>query len=186
MKFDVVKALSALESIAVIGGIVFAVWQVLELSKQTTIQADTLKQSQQIASADLVLKLRATLDDNKFAKLVADVQNHDRNYPLLARSDGGKGGKFRDLDIEQYMSVFEDIGYLVEGNLILSKMAYNEFSYDVEKAWCNADVQRIIRDERKADKNIHHDTDLMYGGLEKLARSYLDREGQSCKDVDNQ
>ena len=60
MKFDLVRALSALESIAVIGGIVFAVWQVLELSKQTAMQAETLKQTQQIASADLVLKLRAT------------------------------------------------------------------------------------------------------------------------------
>jgi hypothetical protein len=67
MKFDVVRALSALESIAIIGGIVFAIWQVLELSKQTAIQAETLKQTQQIASADLVLKLRATLDDSKFA-----------------------------------------------------------------------------------------------------------------------
>jgi hypothetical protein len=66
MKFDLLKALSAVESIAVIGGIVFAVWQVLELSKQTTIQAqnlseiskqtalqaETLKQSEQVASAD--------------------------------------------------------------------------------------------------------------------------------------
>src|SRR6266481_7576610 len=104
MKFDVAKALSAVESIAVIGGIVFAAWQVLEISKQTTIQAETLKQSQQIDSADLVLKLRATLDDSKFAKLVADIQNHDHTYALLSR----KGGKFRDLEIEQYMSVFED------------------------------------------------------------------------------
>jgi hypothetical protein len=93
MKFDLLKALSAVESIAVIGGIVFAVWQVLELSKQTTIQAqnlseiskqtalqaETLKQSQQVASADLVLKFRAALDDNKFTKLVADIQNHDHN-----------------------------------------------------------------------------------------------------------
>jgi hypothetical protein len=55
MKFDFVKWLSALESIAVIGGIAFAVWQVLELSKQTALQAETLKQTQQIASADLVL-----------------------------------------------------------------------------------------------------------------------------------
>jgi hypothetical protein len=83
MKFDVVKALSALESIAVIGGIVFAVWQVLEISKQTTIQADTLKQSQQIASADLVLKLRATLDDNKFVEARC---GHSRSRPQLPPS----------------------------------------------------------------------------------------------------
>jgi hypothetical protein len=94
MKFDVVKALSALESIAVIGGIVFAVCQVLEISKQTTIQADTLKQSQQIASADLVLKLRATLDDSKCAKLVADIQNHDHNYPFSPGVRVARAGNF--------------------------------------------------------------------------------------------
>jgi hypothetical protein len=185
MKFDVVKVLSALESIAVIGGIGFAIWQVLELSKQTAIQAETLKQSQQIASADLVLKLRATLDDSKFAKLVADIQNHDHTYPLLSRSDG-KGGKFRDLAIEQYISVFEDIGYLVEGDLIIGKMAYNEFSYDIEKTWCNDDVKRVIADQRKADKSTTHQTEPFYAGFEKLARSYLAREGQTCKDLDNQ
>jgi hypothetical protein len=200
MKFDLLKALSAVESIAVIGGIVFAVWQVLELSKQTaiqaqnlseifkqtTIQGETLKQSQQIASADLVLKLRATLDDNKFAKLVADIQNHDQNYRLLSRRDGGKGGKYRDLQIEQYISVFEDIAYLVEDNLIISKMAYNEFSYDVEKTWCNADVQRVVTDARKADKAVTPQTEPFYSAFEKLARSYLAREGETCKDLDNQ
>jgi hypothetical protein len=187
MKFDVVKALSAVASLAVIGGIVFAVWQILEIRKQTAIQAETLKQTQQIASADLVLKLRATLDESKLAKLVADIQNHDHSYPLLARSDGGsKGGKYRDLEIEQYISVFEDIGYLVEGNLIISKMAYNEFSYDIEKAWCNGDVQRVVADARKADKSITRQTDPIYGEFEKLARSYLAREGETCKEFDNQ
>jgi hypothetical protein len=71
-------------------------------------------------------------------------------------------------------------------NLIIGKMAYNEFSYDVEKAWCNADVQSVIADARKADKAITRQTDPIYGGFEKLARSYLAREGETCKDLDNQ
>jgi hypothetical protein len=150
MKFDVVRWLSAIESIAVIGGIVFAVWQVLEISKQTKIQAENLKESQQIASADLILKLADKLEDSKFAKLTDAIQNHDQSYPLLSRSKGGAGGKFRDINIEQYIGIFEDIGHLVEDNLIISKMAYNEFSYDVEKGWCNKDVQRIVREARGA------------------------------------
>src|SRR5215469_6174948 len=94
------KWLSAGASLAVIIGVCIAIGGF-------TVALRTLTQSQQIASADLVLKLRATLDDAKFAKLVADIQNHDHAYPLLARSDGGsKGGKFRDLQIEQYISVF--------------------------------------------------------------------------------
>ena len=107
MRFDLMKVLSAFEKVAIIGGIVFAGWQVSELSKQTAIQSQTLKQTQQVNSADLVLRLRATLDGGRFARLVADIQNHDHTYPLRSRSEGGKGGKWSDLDIEQYLSVFE-------------------------------------------------------------------------------
>jgi hypothetical protein len=82
--------------------------------------------------------------------------------------------------------VFEDIGYLIEADLIIGKMAYNEFSYDLEKTWCNGDVQRVITDERKADKSITRQTEPFFGGFEKLARSYLAREGQTCKDLANQ
>jgi hypothetical protein len=196
----VAKALTILEKIAIISGIGFAILQVRELSKQNTIQAqnlseiakqtalqgETLKQSQQVASADLVLKFRAGLDDGKFAKLVADIQNHDHAYPLLARSDSGKGGKFPDLLIEQYLSIFESIGYLVGDNLVINKMAFNEFSYGVEKAWCNADVQRVIAQARKADKSTSRPTDPIFGEFEKLARDYLAREGESCKNLDSQ
>ena len=97
-----------------------------------------------------------------------------------------RAGDFRDLEIEQYISVFEDIGYLVEGNLIIGKMAYNEFSYDLEKAWCNADVQRVVTDARKADKSVTRQTEPFFGQFEKLARGYLDREGETCQDLDNQ
>ena len=137
------KWLSAGASLAVIIGVCVAIGGF-------AVALRTLTQSQQIASADLALKLRATLDAAKFAKLVADIQNHDHASPLLARSEGGRGGKFRDLDIEQYISVFEDIGYLIEDDLIITKMAYDEFSYDFEKAWCNADVQSVVDDARKA------------------------------------
>jgi len=173
------KWLSAGASLAVIIGVCVAIGGF-------GVALRTLKQSQLIASADLALKLRATLDDGKFAKLVADIQNHDHAYPLLSRGDGSRSGKFRDLDVEQYIGVFEDIGYLVEGNLIISRMAHNEFSYDVEKAWCNADVQRAVADARRTDKSSTRQTDPIYGQFEKLARSYLASEGETCKQLDNQ
>jgi hypothetical protein len=97
-----------------------------------------------------------------------------------------RAGNSADLDIEQYLSVFESIGYLVGDELVISKMAFNEFSYDVEKTWCNGDVQRVITDARKADKSTTRQTDPIYGQFEKLARDYLTREGETCKDLDNQ
>ena len=74
----------------------------------------------------------------------------------------------------------------MQENVIDPEMAYNHFSYDVEKAWCNADVQRVVADARKADKAVTRQTEPFYGGFEKLARSYLTREGETCKDLDNQ
>ena len=65
-------------------------------------------------------------------------------------------------------------------------MAFDEFSYDVENTWCSTDVQRVITDARKTDKSITRKTDPFYGKLEKLARDYLSRESQTCKDLDNQ
>jgi hypothetical protein len=65
-------------------------------------------------------------------------------------------------------------------------MAFNEFSYDVEKASCNADVQRVITRARKADKSTTRVTDPIFSEFETLSRDYLTREGETCKDLDNQ
>ena len=67
MKIDSVnKWLSAGASIAVIIGVVTAIVAAI-------IATNTLKQSQQVASADLVLKLADALDNSKFTAL-ADIQ----------------------------------------------------------------------------------------------------------------
>jgi hypothetical protein len=181
MNIDVVsKWLSAGASVAGMVGVVAGIVGAF-------VAINTLKQSQRVASAELVLKLADTLENSKFEKLSTEIQTHDQNYPLLLRSEGGKaGGKFHDILIEQYIGIFEEIGYLVEDNLIISKMAFDEFSYDVEKAWCKKDVQRILREARDADKSITRQTDPIYGEFEKLAQNYLTREGESCNDLDKQ
>src|SRR6266446_3333918 len=108
MKIDLINRwLTAIASVAVTIGVAFAIVGVV-------VATHTLKQTQQIASATLILKLRDDLDGNKYSKLTAEIQNHDQNYPLLPRADGGKGGAFRQIDIEGYIGKFEDIGYLVQ------------------------------------------------------------------------
>jgi hypothetical protein len=179
------KWLTAFQSIAVIAGVAVALWQLSEISSQSKIQAQALKQAQEAASATLVLQLRDKIDGDRYAAITVAIQDHDHSYPLL-RSDGGKGGKFRDLDIERYIGNLEDIGYLVQEHLIIDEMAYGHFSYDVEKAWCNGDVQRIVRAARKADKGVTAASDPIYGKFENLAQTYLAKERQSCKDLDNQ
>jgi hypothetical protein len=158
----------------------------VENAAQTKLQTETLKQTQKIASASLILKLRDDLDGNQYAQLTTDIQNHDQNYPLLSRTDGGRGGRFRAIDIEGYIGNFEDIGYLVQDDIIIAKMAYDHFSYDIEKAWCNTDVQKIVREARKADKSAPATSDPFYSNFQKLAENYLAKESQSCKDLANQ
>jgi hypothetical protein len=180
MSIDAVnKWLTAIQSVAVILGVAGGIIGVV-------VATQTLKQTQQIASATLTLQLRDRLENSRYLKLANELQGHDQNYPLLARADGGRGGKFRDIDIEEYIGNFEDIGYLIDENMIDGQMAYHHFSYDVEKAWCNADVQEIVRAARKADKSVTAPADPMYGNLQKLAEAYLSKERQSCKDLNNQ
>jgi hypothetical protein len=178
------KWLTAFQSIAIIAGVAVALWQLSEISSQSRIQARALSQAQQTASATLVLQLRDKLDASRYGAITTAIQEHDHSYPLL-RGDG-KGGKFRDLDIEGYIANFEDVGYLVQERLIIDQMAYDHFSYDVEKAWCNGDVQRVVRDARKADKGVTPASDPIYGRFENMAQTYLAKERQTCKDLDNQ
>jgi hypothetical protein len=183
MTFDVLnKFLSAGASIAVIVGVIVAIGGVITAICGLSVATKTLKQTQGAASATLVLKLRDTIDEDRYKKITAEIQSNQSAHPLLK----SRGGKFEDVDIERYIGNFEDIGYLVQEKVIDAEMAYNHFSYDVEKAWCNADVQRVVQEARKADKSITATADPLYGKIERLAKEYLAREGQSCKDIDNQ
>jgi hypothetical protein len=126
------------------------------------------------------------LDGEKYSRISSAIQNHKTNYPLLSRSYGGRGGKFREGDIYEYIINFEDIGYLVEDEIIISKMVYDHFSDDIETACCNKDVQRLIQRDRKDDKTTTAILDPIYGNFEKLAKDYLTKDGQNCKDLDSQ
>lgn len=190
---DVNQWLTALQSVAIIAGVIVAIWQLLEISEQnkifseqTKLQTLTLKQTQLAASATLVLQLREKLDSDKYAKIASALQNHNNNYKLFDRSYGGRGGHFHEVQMEAYIINFEDIGYLVEDEIIIGKMAYDHFSYDIESAWCNNDVQEMIQADRKSDTSIMAKSEPIYGHFESLAKDYLAKEGQTCKDLDMQ
>ena len=143
------KWLTALQALAVVGGVVVALYQLNEIAAQTAIQSRTLE---------------------------------DQKIKLLSPG----GGPIRDIEVEAYIGNFEDIGLLVKESSLLNDMAYNHFSYDIEKAWCNRDVQKVIADVSKADKSITASGDPIYGQFERLAQSYLAKEHQTCDDLDKQ
>jgi hypothetical protein len=71
--------LTALQSIAIIIGVVVAIWQLSAISEQNKIQALTLKQTQLSASATLVLQFRDKLDSETYSRISYAIQQHNTN-----------------------------------------------------------------------------------------------------------
>jgi hypothetical protein len=153
-----------------------------EIRTQTEIQSRTLEDQRVAQSATLILRFKNALDSYEYKKITDAIQEHDQKHKLLV-SDGGP---FRPSEIETYIGNFEDIGLLVKENSLLRGMAYNHFAYDIEKAWCNNDVNKVIADARNTDKGITASADPIYGEFERLAQSYLAKEHQTCEDLDKQ
>lgn len=63
-------------------------------------------------------------------------------------------------------------------------MAYIELSYEIEKTWCNVDVQNLINKLRKAD-NITTGPTAIYSGFELLATHCLTTHNKTCSNLDN-
>jgi hypothetical protein len=114
--------------------------------------------------AEFILKIDAMLQDHRYDRVTDDIQSHDSRYQLPKYKNKA------DADVEEYIGVFDDLGYFRTENLIAAKMAYDHFSYDIEKAWCNITVQETIRKERAADKSNTAQSDPVYGNFERLAR----------------
>jgi hypothetical protein len=150
--------LIAFQALAVIVGVIVALYQLHQISAQTELQSEALKTTQATQSATLVLQLRNVLDADKYKKITSAIQEHEQKYKLL-------GGAFRDIDVEAYIGNLEDIALLVKESPLLSDMAYDHFSYDVEKAWCNQDVQKVITNARKADKSATASADAIIWGF---------------------
>jgi hypothetical protein len=138
------------------------------------------KDRRRSTSAELILNINAMLEEHRYDRISDDIQSHESNYHLPKYKNKS------DADVEEYIGIFEDMGYFIKDNLITSKMAYDHFSYDIEKAWCNVTVQETINKVCAADKSKTAHGDPLYGNFERLAKQYLDDEGQTCKDLDNQ
>ena len=152
----------------------------IEASNRLATATETAASDQRhAASAQFMLKMDETLDQPRFDKITDDIQSHNGNFHLPKYPNAA------DADLEQYISVFDQIGYFVMQNLIEQKMAYEDYSYDIEKAWCNVTIQETIQQEQTTDKSRNAESDPVYGDFEKLAKEYLKTDGLSCKDVDS-
>jgi hypothetical protein len=181
----VTAAFTVILALATLALVVVAIWQhfdtvaAIEATNRLAIaNENAAKDRRQTASAELILKIDATLAEHRYDRITEDLQSHDSNYHLP------KYKNRTDADVEEYIGIFEDMASFIKDNVITAKMAYDHFSYDIYKAWCNATVQEVIRKARATDKSKTAQTDPAYGNFERLAKQYLDDEGQSCKDLD--
>jgi hypothetical protein len=133
---------------------------------------DAASERQQIASADFIFKINAMLEDHRYDRIVDDIQSHNSDYRLPTYPNR------TDANVEEYIGMFEDVGYFITENLISAKMAYDHFSYEIEKAWCNVTVRETIQQVQATDRSKTAQSDPLYGNFEKLAKEYLDNEGQ--------
>jgi len=148
-------------------------------NRLATATENAARDRRHAASAEFILKMDEKLDQPRFDKITDDIQSHNGNFHLPKYPNAA------DADVEEYITVFDGIGYFITQNLIEPKMAYEDFSQYIEKAWCNVTVQETIQQERTTDKSKTAQSDPVYGDFEKLAKEYLKTDGLSCKDVDS-
>jgi hypothetical protein len=111
----------------------------IQATKRLAIATEnTAADRRQTASAELILKIAAMLGEHRYDRITEDIQSHDSNYNLPKYKNKS------DADVEQYIGIFEDMGYFMKDSLINTKMAYEHLSYDIKKAWCNVTVQQTI------------------------------------------
>jgi hypothetical protein len=135
--------------------------------------------SNKIASANYVLDLSKQLDSPKYSELINAISNNNINYQILKND----GGKFTEGKVENLLGIYETIGDLYEENLISKKMAYNEFSDDIEATFCNNSIQKHIKKIRKEDGILEGDR-AFFSGLEKMAKDFLIVDKITCKDYE--
>ena len=111
-------------------------------------------------SVDLLLKFDNELNSDINSKIADEI---DSPGTLLLKEHGGD---ITDGQLENYLGVYETLGFLYEKHLITDDMIYNDFSYDVVKAYQNSEVKTYITEIRKDDPTL-------FTEFEKLAKSQI-------------
>ena len=163
--------LQLIQTVALIIGIVFG-------ANQLRLQTKALQDTHAVNSATFVLKISDELNKSKYDKIMKAIDDHKSNYPISHKG-------FSDTQIDEYIGNYETMGNLAHDNIISRRMAYNELGYEIEKAWCNKDVQNYIKMAREADKNTSGPK-TFYIGFEELAKFSLLEDKKTCLDMDEE
>jgi hypothetical protein len=151
-------------------------------STQVKIQNKTLDAQERIASADYMLRLSDELAAPQYNAITTAIQGGTENTPIVSK---GASPRFTDTELEDYMGKFETIGDLVQEGVVDKDMAYQEFSYDVTKAWCNKDVQMEISSDRASEPG-ETGQQAYWNGFQSLATYFMQKDHYTCADYDKE
>ncbi len=133
-----VEILHLIEVLAVHGAATFAGFQLRALRLQN--------------SADLTLRLNQEFETGARPDIL-NALDSDPSTPIIKRSMKNSGA-FTVAQLGDYLGQYETLDDLYRNGLITCRMLYNEFSYDLEKAYKNRDVITEVAEERKDDPSI--------------------------------
>lgn len=148
-------------------------------AEQIRGQNVTLTAQEHIASANYILKLSDELNGPRYAAIMAAIENGNEHTPIVS----GTHPPFTQTQMENYMGNFETIGDLVQEGVINGDMAYQEFSYDTAKAWCNRDVQSQVQADIASDPS-EPQQDQYWSGFRYIATYFMGKDRMTCAGYD--
>lgn len=143
-------------------------------------QNSTMPPIEETAPANEIMRISKELDKPKFAGIVSAIDYHTCDFPVRTTESHKR---FSNNLLSEYLGNLDSACVLARDNTDDKVMAYEELGYEVEKAWCNKDVQNFIYDSRKGDHQSANASNS-YRAFEEFAKYCLAKDNKSCADMD--
>ncbi len=160
------KLLSAFTGLLVLIGIIYSIATILQwrsinqqarlMSQQLEIMKAEMSRTEAARAADLLLRFDERLSKEPYPKLAAAIDSHKH---VLKEN----GGKFTDDDLEGYLNILEAMNDLYQKHLIPEDLFYSGYSYEIEKAYDNSEIQDYLKKIRKDEADL-------YSGFDQIAK----------------
>lgn len=156
---DFLKAWSAiLACLVIIVGLPFGILQIYQgkLAQSSSAQTQT---------ANYLLDFNNQLRNasSSYSGLINDIS---KNNPIISPK-----GNYSVVAIDNYLTMWDELDAMKAGNPINNDMDFKAFSYNVEQAYCNSEIQQFVLQARQSSQLPGE-----YGGFTNLARAFLIRD----------
>ncbi len=162
--------------------IVVLIAGVISSGCQMRNQHATVLPTQEIGSMSELSQISKELDKPKYAGLVSAIDYHAGDYSIRSTESHKR---FSDNLLKDYLSNLERVGVMVRDKTVNQNRAYEELGFEIEKAWCNNDVQKYVYESTKGDKQSS-DAINSYSAFEEFAKYCLLKDNKTCSDMDKE